>query len=42
MKVLTKEPEGKVRWTDDMWEDYRNADADERRYLISRWGEPKR
>jgi phage terminase large subunit len=42
MTVLTKEPEGKVRWTDDMWEDYRNADADERRYLISRWGEPKR
>ncbi len=42
MTVTAKEPEGKVRWTDDMWEDYLNADADERRYLISRWGEPKR
>jgi len=42
MTVKTKETEGRSRWTEDMWEDYQNADADERRYLISRWGEPKR
>lgn len=28
-------------WTADMWEDYRNADEDERRYLIQKYGNPK-
>ena len=42
MTVTAKEPEGKVRWTDDMWEDYLNADADGKKYLIQKWGEPKR
>ena len=42
MTVLTKEPEGKARWTEDMWDDYYGADADGKAYLISKWGEPKR
>jgi phage terminase large subunit len=28
-------------WTKDMWEDYRQADEDTRRYLIKKWGKPK-
>lgn len=31
----------KKRWTDDMWEDYRNADEDLRKLLIEKWGNPK-
>lgn len=42
MTVLVKEPEGKARWTDDMWEDYYGADAEGKKYLISKWGNPKR
>ena len=42
MTVLTKEPEGKSRWTEDMWEDYYAADAETREYLRSKWGEPRR
>lgn len=35
-------PEGKrVKWTDDMWEDYNNANADMRQYLIKKYGVPK-
>ena len=41
MTVLHPEPEGRTRWTEDMWEDYRNADEEDRKYLIKRWGEPK-
>ena len=42
MTALTKAPEGKSRWTDDMWEDYYAADAETREYLKRKWGEPKR
>ena len=42
MTVQTREPEGRARWTEDMWDDYYSADEETRRYLISRWGEPKR
>lgn len=28
-------------WTQDMWSDYNRASADERRHLISIWGNPK-
>lgn len=28
-------------WTPDMWDDYRRADADLRRHLIEKWGEPR-
>lgn len=28
-------------WTKDMWEDYRAADEDTRRYLIKKWGKPR-
>lgn len=30
----------RVKWTEDMWEDYRSADNDTRAYLISKWGRP--
>lgn len=30
------------KWTEDMWEDYRNASAAERKMLIERWGRPSR
>lgn len=42
MSVLAKAPEGKARWTEDMWEDYWSADEEGRKYLIEKWGEPKR
>ena len=42
MTVLTPEEEAKAVWTEDMWDDYLNADADGQRYLIEKWGEPKR
>lgn len=42
MTVLKPEPEGKVKWTEDMWEDYYSADAETRKYLIEKWGQPKR
>ncbi len=29
------------RWTPDMWEDYRRADADLRRVLVEKWGAPR-
>lgn len=29
------------KWTDDMWEDYRMANDDDKQYLIEKWGEPK-
>lgn len=31
-----------VEWTADMWEDYENSDRDMRRYLIEKWGTPRR
>lgn len=36
-----KEEEGTVRWTDDMWDDYRRASAEEKEYLIRKWGKPR-
>ena len=42
MTVQTKAPEGVSRWTEDMWDDYYAADAETKKYLISKWGEPKR
>lgn len=30
------------KWTEDMWEDYRNADRGTRQMLIQRWGEPQK
>lgn len=30
----------RVEWTPDLWEDYRDADEDGRKYLISRYGNP--
>ncbi len=28
------------RWTKDMWEDYRGASREEKKYLIEKWGKP--
>jgi hypothetical protein len=45
-KTLEREPTMKtppmarVQWTKDMWEDYSNATAAERQYLIAKWGDP--
>lgn len=30
------------KWSDSMWEDYRNASPEEKEYLRKRWGMPKR
>ena len=40
----TKDPEQTegVAWTEDQWEDYRAADAETKKYLRSKWGEPRR
>lgn len=37
-KPETKEP--KRKWTEDMWEDYRRANAKERAYLREKYGDP--
>ena len=29
------------KWTQDMYEDYKNADEETKQYLIQKWGEPK-
>ena len=42
MTPETKEAEGTVVWTQDQWDDYWNADEDGKKYMIQKWGEPKR
>ncbi len=32
---------GEAKWTEDMWEDYRNADSTGREMLIQLWGRPQ-
>ena len=40
-RYTTEEKAGeKVKWTEDMWEDYNNADEAARRMLIEKWGSP--
>lgn len=38
--VEGEEPEG-AEWTEDMWDDYNDADGAQREYLIRKWGRPK-
>ena len=38
---LTPKEKERKKWRKDQWEDYRNASAKDRQYLISIWGEPK-
>ena len=38
---VVPEAEATARWTKDMWEDYRSADAETRKMLMERWGKPK-
>jgi phage terminase large subunit len=35
-----KRTEKKAKWTSDMWDDYYNADADGKVYLLQKWGNP--
>ena len=30
----------RASWTEDMYEDYRNASEEGKRYLIDKWGDP--
>jgi hypothetical protein len=32
--------EKRVKWRDDMWEDYENASPEDKQYLIEKWGRP--
>ena len=36
-----KKSDKRKKWRKDQWEDYKNANAADRKYLISIWGEPK-
>lgn len=36
----TEKEKPRVKWRDDQWEDYRNADEAGRAYLIAKWGNP--
>ena len=38
--AATEDAISKVKWTDDMYEDYRNADVEGKKYLESKWGKP--
>lgn len=40
--VAAAEDEASAEWTDSMWEDWRNANAEGRRYLENKWGKPRR
>lgn len=40
--TAAKKPGKRVRWTDDQWEDYRDADEATQRKLIELWGDPNR
>ncbi len=37
----TEAKEKKVKWTEDQWEDYWNADEEMRKHLILKWGTPQ-
>lgn len=39
--VESERTEAAAVWTEDMWEDWRRAGAEEREYLIRTWGEPR-
>ncbi len=39
-KMEKEDSRRRTKWTRDMWEDYRHANAKERAYLRERWGEP--
>lgn len=42
MNVETSQPDaGGAKWTEDMWEDYRNADKAGRELLVRLWGIPQ-
>lgn len=41
MKGAEKERR-RVKWSEDMWEDYYGADEAGRQYLVAKWGEPER
>ena len=34
------EEKGRKKWNASMWEDYKNASPEDRKYLIAKWGEP--
>ncbi|MCI5678713.1 MAG: hypothetical protein MR278_01820 [Bacteroidales bacterium] len=36
----TEAKEKKVKWTEDQWEDYWNANEEGKKLLVSKWGEP--
>ena len=41
MNVETNQPDaGGAKWTEDMWEDYRNADKAGKELLVQMWGQP--
>lgn len=40
MAARVESAPARIRWTEDMLEDYRRASESERRYLISKWGPP--
>ena len=39
-RYTAMEQKKKAKWSESMWEDYRNASRTEREYLIKKWGEP--
>ena len=39
---LAKEETKEVAWSEDQWEDYRNASRRDRQRMIAEWGKPKR
>ena len=40
-RVVAQVEKETVKWTADMWSDYRSADAEGKRYLIEKWGNPR-
>jgi hypothetical protein len=41
MTPETAAGETRRKWTADMWEDYRQADGEEWKRMLEKWGTPK-
>lgn len=41
IKLVPITKEVTTEWTSDMWDDYKHAGKEERKYLLEKWGKPK-
>ena len=39
---VSEVPERESEWSETMWEDYYNASEEDKKYLLKKWGEPRK